>query len=491
MKKNIFTIFIVSVSVIIFILGFNYKQKQDPNTFYKVYLKDEVIGVIQSKKKLEDYINRQNKSYREKYNVSSVNVPEGLEIKKITTYSNQVDRIEDVYKKLVDQEAFTVPGYQFTLRNEDRVTLVYVIDKEVFDEAVRTTMKTFVGTDDYTTYNETVQGEIITTGKVIEDIYVEETITTKKTNIPVTETIYTNAEELSQFLVFGNERKKETYTVKVGETITDIAYNHQISVEEFLISNTNFTSEKNLLFPGQEVTIEMTNPQISVAMEAYIVEDQETHYQTEYEYDENAVVGNDKVTRQGENGLERVSQKTKVVNGIVEYINILQRDELKPMINEIVVKGKKELPDDTGTVDNWYWPTTPGLSITSPYGYRIRNGIREFHNGLDIARPCGTPIYAVTNGRVVESTYHRINGNYVCINHNNGYYTCYNHMTRRVAEKDQIVARGDLIGYIGMTGDASGCHVHLEVWKGYYPWRVGAVTGTINPTRMYPEVFGR
>lgn len=490
MKKNILTIFIVVLSIIVFLLSFNYKQQQDPNTFYKVYLKDEVIGVIHSKKALEDYINQQNQSYKEKYKVPSVNAPTGLEIKKITTYTDKVNKIEEIYERLVQEEAFTIPGYQFNLRKGETIKQVYVTDKEIFDEAVRTTMKTFVGTEDYVIYNDTVQPEIVTTGRIIEDIYVEENITTKKTNIPVTETIYTNAEELSQFLVFGSERKKDTYTVKIGDTITDIALNHQISVEEFLISNTNFTSEKNLLFPGQEVVIEMTNPQISVAIESYMVEDQEARYQTNYEYDENEMQGVDKVIQVGENGLERVSSRVKVVNGVTEYINPIAKEELKPVVNEIILKGTKFIPS-VGSPNNWYWPTISGWYVSSNYGYRISpiTGRRELHTGLDLGGVgCGSEIYAVTNGKVVEAKYHYINGNYVCIDHSYGEYTCYNHMSKMLVKVGDVVSRGQRIGLTGDTGWATACHLHLEVWKGY-PWKTSSVTGTFNPKIRFPGVF--
>ncbi len=492
MKRNIIIIGIILLSIVIFLLAFNYKQPQDPGTYYKVYLKDEEIGVISSKEELEDYINKQNESYKEKYQVSTVNAPQGLQIKRITTYSDKVDSVKDVYKQLVDKESFTVPGYQFTLRKDDRVIQIYVTDKNIFDEAIRTTMRTFVGTEDYTSYMENTQSEITTTGKIIEDIYVEESITTKKTNIPVTEKIYTSIEDLSQFLVFGADRKQETHIVKIGETITDIVAENQISVEEFLISNTQFTSEKNLLFPGQEVIIEMTNPQVSIAYEAYVVEDQETRYQTNYEYDETEEKGTSRVIQQGENGLERVSQRMKTVNGTIEYIIPIQKEELKPMVNEIVMQGTKD-PYDVGSTTNWYWPTLPsGWTVSSRFGYRPNpwTGQREYHTGLDLAGTgCGSPIYAVTNGRVVESGYRQANGNYVCINHNNGYYTCYNHMSRIIAQKGDVVSRGETIGLIGDTGAATGCHLHLEVWKNVYPWRNG-YAGLIDPRIMYPQVFG-
>lgn len=482
---------IVLLSAIIFFLAFNYKQQQDPGTYYKVYLKDEEIGVIASKEELENYINTQNKEYMKKYQVASVNVPQGLQIKKITTYSNKVDSVEDIYQKLINKESFTIPGYQFTLRKDDRLIQIYVTDTDIFDEAVRMTMRTFVGTEDYTTYTETTQPEISTTGKIIEDIYVEDSITKKSMNIPVTETIYTNIEDLSQYLVFGANPTKETHIVKIGETITNIINQHKISVEEFLISNTQFTSERNLLFPGQEVVIEMTNPQISIAYEAYVVEDQETRYQTNYEYDDTTDKGVERTIQQGENGLERVSQRIKTVNGTVEYVIPIQKEELKPVVNEVVLRGTKD-PYDVGSTSNWYWPTSNGWMVSSRFGYRPNpwTGQREYHTGLDLAGTgCGSNIYAVTNGRVVEAGYRNANGNYVCINHNNGYYTCYNHMSKILVDVNEVVSRGERIGLVGDTGAATGCHLHLEVWKGVYPWRNG-YAGLIDPRLMYPQVFG-
>ena len=492
MKKNIITIGIVVLSIIIFFLAFNYKQQQDPGTYYKVYLKDEEIGVISSKEELEKYINEQNKEYKEKYQVSSVNVPQGLQIKRITTYSDKVDKVKDIYNKLIDKESFTIPGYQFTLRKDDRTIQIYVTDKSIFDEAVRTTMRTFVGTEDYTIYTETTQSEISTTGKIIEDIYVEEAITTRNMDVPVTETIYTNVEDLSQFLVFGSEPTKNTHIVKIGETITDIVNQHKISVEEFLISNTQFTSERNLLFPGQEVVIEMTDPQISIAYEAYVVEDQESRYQTNYEYDDTTEKGTEKTIQQGENGVVRVTQRVKTVNGAIEYVTPIQKEELKPVVNEIVMIGTKD-PYDVGSTTNWYWPISQyGWVVSSRFGYRPNpwTGQREYHTGLDLAGTgCGSEIRAVTNGRVVEAGYRNANGNYVCINHNNGYYTCYNHMSRILVEVNEVVSRGEKIGLVGATGAATGCHLHLEVWKGVYPWRNG-YAGLIDPRIMYPQVFG-
>ena len=87
------------------------------------------------------------------------------------------------------------------------------------------------------------------------------------------------------------------------------------------------------------------------------------------------------------------------------------------------------------------------------------------HRGTDYAAPVGTPIMATANGTVIESRYKRGNGNYVKIKHNNTYATQYLHMKRRKARVGQFVKQGDVIGWVGMTGNTSGPHVCYRFWK--------------------------
>ncbi|NMH87458.1 M23 family metallopeptidase [Flavivirga algicola] len=94
------------------------------------------------------------------------------------------------------------------------------------------------------------------------------------------------------------------------------------------------------------------------------------------------------------------------------------------------------------------------------YGYRIRP-----HKGTDFAAPIGTPIMATANGTVTESKRRGGNGNYVKIRHNATYETQYLHMSRRNAKVGQFVKQGDVIGWVGMTGNTGGPHVCYRFWK--------------------------
>lgn len=483
LKKKSIIILIISIILIVF-FGFQYHRGIKAISLYKVYLDGEVIGIIESKEALEDYIDSQNTKYKEEYKADKIYSPNGLEIKTVSTYSKSIDTIEDVYKKILQKEPFTISGYEFNIKKDDKTITIYTLKEETFKNAVNNIIETLVGKGDYEKYLQKTQSQITTTGSIIEDIYVEENITVKQTNISVAETIYLDESELSKYLLFGTTEAQKTYTVKEGDTIEEVVFNNKISVEEFLISNPLFTSSENLLYPGQVVTIGITDPQISVAVEEYVVEDKTVKYQTEYQYDPDKNKYYEQKLQSGVNGLERVSQRTKTVNGIIEAVESISKEELQPAINEIVLKGQKEVTG-IGDTKNWLWPTNSGWTITSGWTYRINpiSGEREIHKAIDIAGTgYGSPIYAVTNGVVSEVATRTQDGNYVCINHNNGYYTCYAHMSKQNVKVGEIVERGDIIGFMGHSGWATGTHVHFEVWIGGKPWMGGH---RINPWTMY------
>ena len=490
MKKFGIGLMLVITIILVCVLGFGYKASPEPNNYYEVYLDDKSLGTIASKEDLENYIDKNGSYYKNKFDVDKVYSPKGLQIKKLTTYNGDVDSVSDIYRKISKKESFTVKGYEFVIKRElaedekedAKLTTqsVYVLDKNVFKKAVEALIRTFVGEDEYKAYIEDNQVEIDTTGEEIQNVYVNEDITVRETNIPVDEDIYTNENDLANFLLYGKDQKAKEYIVQAGDTIENVAFNNKISPEEVLISNSSLTSTTNLLYPGQKLKIVETNPQISVVEESYVVQDIESQYPTEERYDENAAIGVDKVIQNGENGLERVSQRVRKVNGVINYVDPEGKTVLKAPISKIVMKGTKYIPD-VGSTSSWGWPTDSGWTLSSGYVWRTNpvTGRRELHGGLDISGTgYGSKIYATNNGRVKEAGYHYSYGNHVIIDHNNGYLTLYAHMSRINAKVGQVVARGDVIGYVGMTGTATGPHVHYEIWKGCDYCR-------INPMSMY------
>jgi murein DD-endopeptidase MepM/ murein hydrolase activator NlpD len=120
---------------------------------------------------------------------------------------------------------------------------------------------------------------------------------------------------------------------------------------------------------------------------------------------------------------------------------------------------------------NIYLATPTGLpvrgAITSNYGKRDNpiTGEEEFHSGIDIATSPGTPVSATADGIVSFSGCNGGSGNLVVLEHGFGFSTFYAHNKMNNVKVGQKVRRGDVIGYIGSTGNATGPHVHYEIWK--------------------------
>ncbi len=116
------------------------------------------------------------------------------------------------------------------------------------------------------------------------------------------------------------------------------------------------------------------------------------------------------------------------------------------------------------------WPLpSPYYSnyITQGFCYRVHQftGKYGLHGGIDVGCPTGTSIYAANSGTVVTSTRVKSYGNYVMIDHGGGVYTLYAHMSSRLVSAGDKVTRGQVIGKVGMTGYATGPHLHFEIRK--------------------------
>ena len=118
------------------------------------------------------------------------------------------------------------------------------------------------------------------------------------------------------------------------------------------------------------------------------------------------------------------------------------------------------------------WPLPQSYPITSQFGYRQDpfTGEITYHNGTDIAAPAGTPILAAADGMVTIANgldpWGGSYGYHVKIDHGNGYETLYAHCSAICVTAGQQVSQGEVIGYVGSTGNSTGNHLHFEVWQG-------------------------
>ncbi|MBM7701685.1 peptidoglycan DD-metalloendopeptidase family protein [Metabacillus iocasae] len=137
-------------------------------------------------------------------------------------------------------------------------------------------------------------------------------------------------------------------------------------------------------------------------------------------------------------------------------------------IGLLFVSGKMAKAEEE---QSWYWPVE-GV-MTDVFGSR-----NEKHYGIDIAASVGTPVYAVSSGRVTRSYYSDTYGHVVFLEQENGYETVYAHLHKRLVAEGERVQASQQIGEVGNTGRSSGAHLHFEVHKG--KWNIEK-SNAINP----------
>ena len=147
---------------------------------------------------------------------------------------------------------------------------------------------------------------------------------------------------------------------------------------------------------------------------------------------------------------------------------IALEDEEAAHISEQIAEMERILatrPAGVTSTGTYLWPSADANIVTSLFGNRLHPilGYWRMHSGIDIGASYGTKIMASDGGQVVSSTSSYSYGEYVMISHGNGRYTLYAHMSQRKVAVGDVVNQGDLIGYVGTSGYATGPHIHFEI----------------------------
>ena len=161
-------------------------------------------------------------------------------------------------------------------------------------------------------------------------------------------------------------------------------------------------------------------------------------------------------------------------------------EAVKKQIQKMIAAAAASKP--TLSFTGFICPLKSYSRISSEYGWRKNpvTGVNKLHAGTDFAAPGGTPIYAAASGYVQVAGWSSGGyGNYVIIYHGkmsdgNTYSTLYGHMKSVATSAGKYVKQGEIIGYVGSTGNSTGNHLHLEVWKG------GSKANAVNPRGYIP-----
>jgi LysM repeat protein len=160
--------------------------------------------------------------------------------------------------------------------------------------------------------------------------------------------------------------------------------------------------------------------------------------------------------------LDSLKKMNGLKGDLIRVGQVLRINGSKPVVNQLA----------GSTITRYKVFALPVLSgkVTSRFGYRrdpFNSNLRNFHSGLDLSAPVGTPIIASAEGVVEFKGRNGGYGNTVIIRHKGGYKTIYAHCSTTVVEVGDFVKMGKVIGSVGRTGTATGAHLHFEVvYKG-------------------------
>lgn len=260
------------------------------------------------------------------------------------------------------------------------------------------------------------------------------------------------------------KQRKRVYVVQKNETVLDIIKKFGMKLEEFNELNPN-ASEGT--FMGQILNVTETERFLPIQ---YICEHETVtflDYETVEVETSSLNVGVRAVLTKGERGEKISNYEVTYIDGIEQSRTVIKTTITKsPVVETIGIGTYSAMPDDPQTV---YFGSP--MTGTGQMGWPVDGGwvsdsfiSDRNHKGLDIAAPEGTEIYAAEEGQVVSAGWNSGGyGNVVMIEHPDGYATVYAHMIMVYAVEGQYVTKGQLIGFVGNTGNSFGNHLHFEV----------------------------
>lgn len=247
----------------------------------------------------------------------------------------------------------------------------------------------------------------------------------------------------------------KVHVVSEGETISEIAEMTGMTTRKVMEINPGLTPES--LQIGTKLNVSDTTPAVAVRTKEAVTAIEKIAYDTNKVKDSSQYTGITIVVSDGEYGEKEVNYDVYKENGIVTERLATAEKVLKEPVTKQVKVGTKERPKYMAT-GKFRHPFAAGL-ITSRYGTRSRG----FHTGLDLAGSTGSPVYASDGGTVSFAGWSGGYGKVIKINHGNGYETYYAHLSSINVSNGQKVAKGEMIGRVGNTGNSTGPHLHFEI----------------------------
>lgn len=423
-----------------------------------LYANNEVVGVVKDLNSIEQMIAEVKESeYESEFPDSRLGFGEDVFIAEEMLNFQYEDKDEEIKNFIVENHLLAIETNKVTFSNG---AVIYVKNATDFEEAKEDYLLNFVSEEEmkYIKQNESVPYDTDKYQSTSQSIEIVEK-TTLSTGYASKDRIYKDKREIIEFLSYGYGTDKEYYTVQAYDTIDGVAYQAGISAQQLITINPHLKSRDQLIREGDKLNVTFFDSPINVIVKKHTVKNEIIYpASTLFIEDETLKEGTIETTVEEESGNQKVIYEETYVNGqLKDGAEVLSTTVLKEPVQEIVKRGTMVIPS-VGSGSFRY----PVDNATITCGWYCYSG----HTATDFqnARSRYGSVLASDRGVVDKVSYDGIGGYHVWIDHNNGYKSYYGHMNGPAyVSVGQIVERGEVLGQIGMTGLATGPHVHLMI----------------------------
>lgn len=447
----------MAASVIAFSSGpIAFALSSNSTKIYHVYLNGTYVGNVTDKNVVNKLIAEKVDAARKSF--TNVDLKIELQVQYIpeqvinSTANNQetVNHFNNIFRLEAESSAIMIDG----------TPVVYLDNKDSAEEVIRKLKLHYVSEPQLNELEARSKQKDVVLPPLHEnetrllDVHLSKDVSIEEKNI-TPEKIMT-ADDAVTFLQKGTLEEKK-YAVAAGDALETIAHKHGLKVGDLIALNPGLTAG-SLLKVGQELNVTELKPFIEVIVDKEASQKEVIPFANQVVEDASLPKGETKEKQPGQNGSRLVTYQISEQNGVAVKKEQSNEQNVVQPVNHIVVKGTKVIP--SRGEGSFAWPAVGGY-VSSKQGMRWG----KMHKGIDIARPSNKTIKAADNGVVVFAGWSNGYGNKIIIDHHNGFQTLYGHMSSLNVKTGQTVSKGTAIGIMGATGDATGVHLHFEVYK--------------------------
>lgn len=434
-RKKLAAVLLVAVIAVV-VLIITYQNTRA----YSVAVNGYEVGIVKNKGEINKIIQKINSEKKNQYNCE-VKPHLKIDYKEVKGFDVKPTPEKELTEKLNHILKYDIKAAAIRIEGEE---VVWVKNKKAAQKTLEEVQLSFVNEDENTEIKDI---------KFLEDVTVEEGFVSPEKVV--------STEDAVKILLTGTNEIK-VHKVKKGECLWTIASNNRMTISDIKRANPQISETLQI---GQEINLVVPKPYLNVLSTTKIKYTKGIPYETIVEYDESLWSWQSRVKRKGVYGIKEVEALVTKKNGVEIKREILGERVLKEPQAKIVVKGTRSVPS-RGT-GRFIWPVRGRIS--SPFGWRWSRYGREYHRGVDIAAPYGTPVMAADSGTVTFRGWSGGYGRLIIIEHGNGYSTYYAHLSSYSVKLGQAVKKGAVIGRVGSSGRSTGPHTHFEIRKNGEP----------------------